>query len=184
MEIYIEKINLAIEYDGIYRHNTDKKIQMDKEKEEILKSNKVNFLRIKETINKTTPVSIKNNVIFYNLESSYKNVDIMINTIINYIQKKFKMTTSIEPNIKNDFISISKQYLSLIKENSIASYSKKLLKEWDYEKNQGISPFLISRGSGKKFWWRCQKNHSWQDSVLHRKHGRGCPYCSGRRISI
>ena len=55
--------------------------------------------------------------------------------------------------------------------------------EWDVQKNIGLSPETISTYSGKKVWWRCQNNHSWQDTVCHRSGGRGCPFCSGRRAS-
>ena len=68
-------------------------------------------------------------------------------------------------------------------ENSLASNEKHLLKELDYEKND-ILPEKIARFSGKKVWWKCEKGHEWQDSVSHRSLGRGCPYCSGRRVTI
>jgi len=40
----------------------------------------------------------------------------------------------------------------------------------------------IFAGSGRKYLWRCEKNHDWEASVLNRKKGRGCPYCSNQRI--
>jgi hypothetical protein len=55
-----------------------------------------------------------------------------------------------------------------------------LMKQWDYSKNEGISPMSLTAGSGYIAWWLCHKGHSWKTSVNHRHHGTGCPYCSGR----
>lgn len=65
------------------------------------------------------------------------------------------------------------------KENSLLEVEK----EWNYAKNTEIQPENVSRGSGKTVWWICKKNHEWQDTVAHRTSGRGCPYCSGRRVT-
>lgn len=56
-----------------------------------------------------------------------------------------------------------------------------LLDEWDYEKNVGISPENVARGSIDKYWWKCKKcGNSWPARPLARTRGSGCPYCSGR----
>lgn len=68
-------------------------------------------------------------------------------------------------------------------DNSLRTNRPLLATEWDVQKNIGLSPETISTYSGKKVWWRCQNNHSWQDTVCHRSGGRGCPFCSGRRAS-
>jgi hypothetical protein len=43
-------------------------------------------------------------------------------------------------------------------------------------------PSQIFAGSGKKFVWRCNLGHEWTSSVLNRKKGKGCPYCSNQKI--
>jgi hypothetical protein len=60
-----------------------------------------------------------------------------------------------------------------------------LLNEWDYEKNQNISPTDITSGSDKKVWWICSKDntHKWEASISHRANGRNCPYCSGKKVN-
>ena len=59
-----------------------------------------------------------------------------------------------------------------------------LLKEWDHKKNSKLKiiPNNISYGSAKKVYWICKRGHSYRESVYNRLHGRGCPYCSNRRI--
>jgi len=38
----------------------------------------------------------------------------------------------------------------------------------------------LSKGSGKKVWWRCTKKHYWEASVVNRVGKKsGCPYCAG-----
>lgn len=56
------------------------------------------------------------------------------------------------------------------------------LEEWDFPKNLPLTPRDLRPHSNKKVWWRCKRGHSWQDTVNHRAGGRGCPYCSGRKV--
>lgn len=53
--------------------------------------------------------------------------------------------------------------------------------QWDDIKNIRIDRDKLTRGSEKKIWWLCGKNHSWEAPVMRRTRGQGCPYCSGRR---
>ncbi len=57
-----------------------------------------------------------------------------------------------------------------------------LLKQWDYNRNQGVNPVSLSAGSGYNAWWICEKGHSWQATVNHRHHGTGCPVCANRVV--
>lgn len=61
-----------------------------------------------------------------------------------------------------------------------------LIAEWDYDKNgmEGTFPSEITRGSHKTVWWKCSKGHLWKAPVYDRTAGRGCPYCSGRKVLI
>mgnify|MGYP005759884915 CR=1 FL=1 len=53
--------------------------------------------------------------------------------------------------------------------------------EWHPERNGSLLPSQVARRSNKIVWWRCQKGHEWQATSNNRVHGKGCPYCSGRR---
>lgn len=44
---------------------------------------------------------------------------------------------------------------------SLAEVKSEIIKEWDTEKNGGLTPYDISYGSGKKVWWKCSKGHEW-----------------------
>ena len=65
-------------------------------------------------------------------------------------------------------------------ENDLQTLNPVLAKEWNYEKNDGLSPEDVTPNSGKKVWWKCSKGHEWQAKIYHRNNGSGCPYCSGR----
>jgi len=65
--------------------------------------------------------------------------------------------------------------------NDLATTNVELLKEWNYEKN-AIKPIEISKGSNKKVWWICARNHEWKESSANRINGRGCPFCSNHQV--
>ena len=67
-------------------------------------------------------------------------------------------------------------------ETDLQTVNPILANEWNYEKNNGLTPFDVSSQSEKKVWWICGKGHEWQSTVSHRSTGRGCPYCSGRKV--
>lgn len=64
------------------------------------------------------------------------------------------------------------------------SEDDKLSKEWNYSRNKGINPEDVSLGSSKKVWWICSKGHEWQATPKNRRHGTGCPYCTGKIPAI
>jgi hypothetical protein len=69
------------------------------------------------------------------------------------------------------------------KDNNLFTICPELCKEWDYEKNS-LSPKDYTYRSNKKVWWKCAKGHSWEASPNTRIKGHGCPYCSGKNITL
>ena len=53
-----------------------------------------------------------------------------------------------------------------------------LCEEWNYEKNIGITPQLVTYGSHVKVWWKCSKGHEWKAEIKSRIYHHGCPFCS------
>ena len=59
----------------------------------------------------------------------------------------------------------------------------KLMEQWDYERNAGIDPMTLRRGSMKRVSWKCQNGHSWEDTVSHRMLERiPCPICGAPKF--
>ena len=67
-------------------------------------------------------------------------------------------------------------------ENDLKTINPTLAKEWNYEKNNGLTPMDVLPSSNKKVWWKCQKGHEWITSVANRSKGNGCPYCSNKIV--
>lgn len=70
---------------------------------------------------------------------------------------------------------------------TLANAYQELSLEWHPTKNGELTPAGVTPGSSKKVWWRCPKgpDHEWQARVYSRaRDGRGCPFCSGRRVSV
>ena len=57
-----------------------------------------------------------------------------------------------------------------------------MAKEWNYEKNNGLTPEDVMPNSSKKIWWKCSKGHEWLTTVANRSNGNGCPYCAGQKV--
>ncbi len=68
--------------------------------------------------------------------------------------------------------------------NDLQTVNPALASEWDCEKNGKLSPQMVTTHSGKKVWWICAKNHSWQASIDNRSKGKGCPVCKNKKVSI
>jgi len=51
------------------------------------------------------------------------------------------------------------------------------------EKNGTLTPQSVVYGNYRKVWWRCEKGHEWQATILSRTWGgNGCPVCAGKKI--
>ena len=66
--------------------------------------------------------------------------------------------------------------------NDLATTHPELVNEWHPTKNGTITPHDITKGSHKKIWWICEMGHEWDATISSRIRGRGCPYCSNRRV--
>mgnify|MGYP004704201331 CR=1 FL=1 len=70
--------------------------------------------------------------------------------------------------------------LPIIGKTDLATLAPELVKEWNYAKNQDITPQMFTLRSGKKVSWICENGHEWEATIINRtKHGTGCPYCAG-----
>lgn len=66
--------------------------------------------------------------------------------------------------------------------NDLLTLAPEIAAQWDPVKNAGLQPEDVAGGSAKKAWWICSKGHSWQAVISSRVAGKGCPYCSGRKV--
>ena len=66
--------------------------------------------------------------------------------------------------------------LSIIKKIFLSN-NPVLASEWHPTKNGDLTPNDVMSKSGKKVWWKCEKEHEWEATVANRSNGRGCPKC-------
>lgn len=67
---------------------------------------------------------------------------------------------------------------------SLADLFPQLVREWNIEKNMGLSCDAVSAYSHQMVWWKCQKGHEWKAIISNRTKGRNCPYCSNKKIVV
>ena len=65
--------------------------------------------------------------------------------------------------------------------NDLQTINPAVAKEWNHEKNNGLTPADVTANSNKKAWWKCSKGHEWQAKIHHRNNGSGCPICNSER---
>lgn len=69
--------------------------------------------------------------------------------------------------------------------NDLASQMPKLSAEWASDLNAPLTPEMVTLGSGKRVWWRCDQGHVWLTAVFNRvRSGSGCPVCGRRKKPI
>ena len=67
-------------------------------------------------------------------------------------------------------------------ENCLAAVNPKLANE--VSPDSEIKSTEVTTFSAKKLLWECEKGHEWEATVANRSNGRGCPYCSSRKIIL
>ena len=63
-------------------------------------------------------------------------------------------------------------------ENDLYTVNPTLADEWNYEKNNGLTPMDVLPNSNKKVWWKCGQGHEWQAKIQVRTKGASCPQCA------
>lgn len=179
VDLFIEKYNIGIEYDGAYWHKHKEKRDLNKNQQ--LATKGINLIRVREEpLTKLSELDVL---------SSPRGLEkhIVDNLLINIksICQSDDIARIDEYLNSNDFRNEKafKFYLSELpepdRENSLDNEDEILLSEFDYQKNYPLKPKNFSRGSQEKAWWLCKKGHSWKTAVLTRTINKsGCPYCS------
>lgn len=68
--------------------------------------------------------------------------------------------------------------------NDLVTTNPEIASEWHPTKNGDLLPSVVSAGMAKKIWWVCHNcKNSYQAAIYHRSNGKGCPYCSGRKVA-
>ena len=65
--------------------------------------------------------------------------------------------------------------------NDLATTHPKIAAQWDETLNGSFTPQMVTRGSNRRAWFRCQEGHVWSAFIFSRTKakGTGCPICAG-----
>jgi hypothetical protein len=184
IDIYFPDLKLGIEYDGSYFHKFRK--EKDSEKNLFFAERGIMIVRLRES----PLIKISGDDIIVPQGDLLKS---SINQLLRTISK-------FQPSILNTVISYCacaefindreyRRYLSYLPgplpEESLAALNPELSSQWDMERNSPLTPELFAPFSQKEVHWRCLKfpDHRWQERIAVRSNNRGCPFCSGHRVS-
>jgi len=175
-DIYIPSIKTAIEYDGEAWHS---KIEKDIKKNREAKENGIELVRIRE---KGCP-KLPDEIMCFEIETNdnYASLQKSLIFLFAYLSNKYVFNIPIV-NIEADQAKIASTYYNNQFENSIESKNPNLLADWDYEKNNPLTPSLLPSGSNIRVWWKCSKcGYEWKTAIGVRK-TRGCPVCANKKV--
>ena len=69
--------------------------------------------------------------------------------------------------------------------NCLMNNFPEIVKDWDYSKNENLTPRDVTKCCGKHFWWKCSVcGYKWKTAISVRSHnGSGCPKCARKAVS-
>lgn len=180
IDVYLPQYTIGIEYDGKYYHKN--RAEKDAYKTALLTQNGVRLIRIVESDHN----EYQGNRIFFNSNAYMNNFEWALKTLIDLLSQITgrAIAGDIDVNIKRDSVDIRTRYALIKKQNSIEANYPELAEEWNYDKNANLTPDMFTKGSKESVWWLCKLGHEWQAPIYSRVNGNGCPYCSGRLVSV
>lgn len=174
-DIYIPEINTGIEVDGAYWH--DEKIDRDRLKNKVFKQNNIRLIRVRD---ESLP-KIIGDVILYNKRSSDINLSCKVVELISEYNKNNSLDNYLKDKIqlgREEYNKILSLLPSPTEEDSLAQINPSLSKDWDFDKNAPLTPYMFSPNSEKKVYWLCKKGHSYEASIkMRNSRNSGCPIC-------
>jgi hypothetical protein len=184
-DIYIEDINLALEFDGSFYHKEKEK--NDRTKNIHFKNEGIELIRFREEpLKKLSDDDIlvqKDNFRKINMNSFLK---LIYNKVDQHYQKKIDIyllnKKFFNEELYREYISY---FPSPLPENSLENTHPELLDVWNYKKNYPLKPKNFTSGSHQFIWWNCLNkscNESYEYAIKSKTtRGWGCPYCSGQK---
>ena len=178
IDIYIPSLHLGIEYDGARWHSSDDAVKRERKKYLICQAEGIYLIRIRETVTSIAE-EICDQVILATTEYNTKN----FTAIFDELQEKLRCTIAVD--LENDRKNILSSYQIKVIENSLGKLFPEIAKEWDYESNMDMTPFVFSAYSNEMVDWKCKKGHKYSSTISSRTQQKcGCPYCSGHKVWI
>lgn len=174
LDIYIPSKKVAVEFDGSMWHQD---INKDINKNYLCLKKNITLIRIRDNKCPILPYSKNVHIIIHN-EYTDDELTKCITSLFDII-----CYTHISIDLKKDRTLIYNNYIKSQKDTSLGKQYPNICKDWNYEKNGKLTPFMVSLHSAKKVWWKCFKcGNSYQSIISSKVQGHGCPYCNSNRL--
>ena len=191
-DIFLEELNLVIEYDGAHWHKG--KESKDKEKSEFFELLGKRVIRVRERpLSSITSNCIEvSNDIFTNKSEVDRVLSFVLSNFSSAIPRE-KLVSIRHYLNSSDFQNDTeyKKYLSYFPspfpEHSLQELFPEVAREWHPTKNAPLTPRHFTSKTDAVVWWMCGSGHEWEAPIANRTPsknkptGTGCPFCSGRK---
>lgn len=198
LDIFIPSKNIAIEYDGSFYHKKDRSLKREKIKYNICRQHQIKLIRI----------CAKDNADVFNFTSDYtyteptldnsdntQGLDKIIKELLYMLESDFGWNPrkqhiqynnipirkiSVDVNIARDRYKINAYRENTTFKESLAQVRPDLAAEWDYKKNQGLTPKMFPVGSHEEVWWICKKCGASYPKIIRTRSRlkTTCPHCN------
>ncbi|MBO5037521.1 MAG: zinc-ribbon domain-containing protein [Clostridia bacterium] len=167
IDVFLPDLSVGIEYNSTYYHKDRR--DSDIKKVSFFSQRGIKVIRIEEGEIDT----FDDDVIIYKYKDKYyKDFEIIITQLLSRLSLPM-----VDVNIERDSLEIYSSYLTDKGNESLAVQKPQIAKEWNYEKNKGLTPEQVTYGSDIKVWWKCSKcNYEWVAAISSRKNSK-CPQC-------
>lgn len=183
LDIYIQSMKLAIEYDGEAWHKKNT-IKREEQKYQLCKENGIKLIRLREEMPEF-PSDIADDM--FGMERLYepKNLEQMLGELLKRINysETWMLGCPIDINISRDRPEILR-YKTDLKTRSLNYLYPEIAKEWHPTKNGNQLPEHFQPGTGFKAWWECPDCGNVYEAVIGKRTGgisgsnkTGCPKC-------
>ena len=179
IDIYIEELNLAIEYDGGFYHAN--RFEDDLKKNELIEKNGLFLIRIRE---EGLPfIDIQNGEVIFSKASNLQLLSKAIQRLFVIIGQRSGIKIPFAINVKKDQNEIMNKFIHREIQGSLVNTHPEVISFWHEEKNENLQPYHFTSGSDRKVWWQCGKGHEWEASIEKiANRGHRCPYCSNKKV--
>ena len=181
IDVFLPDLNIAIEYDGIRFHGSEKAQAKEARKNKQLSEKGITLFRVKETEVKEIATDT-DNIIYCHYSANFAYLNDVVRKLLERINALTNSNYVIDVDVDRDRATIYTQYIDMEKSNSLQSRDPELSAEWHPTKNHDLQPLHVTPYSNKVVWWTCKNGHEWEAAINHRSNGSGCPYCANKKV--
>lgn len=178
-DIFSEKLNIAIEYDGLRYHSSNKRKEKTIQKSIICQNNGIRFINVIESKDKNV---VEGNKIYFD----YAKQDFV--WLIDSILSIIGISRNFSVDVFSDSPEIYRQFVRIKKDNSLETKFPQIAKYWG-KNNLDLKPSMFAPANRHTAWFicpTCGKEHLMEINKACKNPNRGtyCENChpSHRRI--